>query len=485
MRRILLSLALVFATSAGSLAAPLDIAGRYGIGLETGFMKLVGGDVDHSNVDQHLGFSLRRGLSARWTLSLGLKYGFVRPGARPGEEAGFTFDSTQALYTVITEPHLAALYRLRPAGGFSPVLGLGIGAAIWSVRDERGQGSVGLFPDGRTPLTQDAEGNWEHLHGTNLSLILTLGAELFVGGSTAVEFGVRQHLLSGVDRDNIGWSYLQRDPRQADENNGLSEFYLGLTVLLGKSDRDGDGIPDHRDICPGLAEDFDGFEDADGCPDRDNDADGIPDLRDDCPDQPEDQDGFQDQDGCPEIDNDQDGIIDARDDCPDEPEDRDGFQDKDGCPDPDNDGDGVPDGDDDCPATPAGARVDERGCPVTSAVPELEDQLILEGVTFRSGSAELTPESLTVIQDVAASLIANPWVRIEVRGHTDSAGAADLNRDLGYRRALTVRETLIRMGVDPGRITAAGYGEDFPIASNETPEGRAANRRVELRRIDH
>ena len=65
-------------------------------------------------------------------------------------------------------------------------------------------------------------------------------------------------------------------------------------------DRDGDGIDDERDHCPGAAEDVDGFEDADGCPDPDNDLDGIDDIRDKCPNEPEDYDGVADDDGCPE-----------------------------------------------------------------------------------------------------------------------------------------------------------------------------------------
>lgn len=114
-------------------------------------------------------------------------------------------------------------------------------------------------------------------------------------------------------------------------------------------DIDGDGILNEQDQCPSESEDFDQFEDVDGCPDKDNDADGILDAEDKCPLKPEDIDKFKDGDGCPEPDNDNDGILDADDRCPLEPEDKDGFEDKDGCPDPDNDLDGVPDTNDLCP----------------------------------------------------------------------------------------------------------------------------------------
>ncbi|HEV8550541.1 MAG TPA: thrombospondin type 3 repeat-containing protein, partial [Polyangiaceae bacterium] len=163
-------------------------------------------------------------------------------------------------------------------------------------------------------------------------------------------------------------------------------------------DADHDGVEDDRDQCPELAEDLDGFEDADGCPDFDNDNDGVPDADDQCPKELEDPDGFQDEDGCPDPDDDadgipdasdacpreagvkdpdpklngcavhdrdRDGIVDARDRCPTRPEDKDGFEDDDGCPEPDNDRDGAPDAEDRCPNVAGPRRSDPAldGCP--------------------------------------------------------------------------------------------------------------------------
>ncbi len=85
---------------------------------------------------------------------------------------------------------------------------------------------------------------------------------------------------------------------------------------------------------------------------------------------------------------------------------------------------------------------------------------------------------------MADTLKQNTEVRVEVRGHTDSTGSAETNRDLSHRRAMAVRDVLIQLGVSRSRVTAVGYGEDYPIASNETHAGRTANRRVELHRID-
>lgn len=163
-------------------------------------------------------------------------------------------------------------------------------------------------------------------------------------------------------------------------------------------DADHDGVKDDIDQCPELAEDRDGVQDADGCPDlEDHDDDGVPDGDDDCKNDKEDQDGYEDADGCPELDNDDDGIPDAEDACPNhegearedtsltgcpdtdgdgridkidkcpgKAEDIDGFEDADGCPDPDNDGDEVPDADDACPNVAAGPTPGFRlGCPLT------------------------------------------------------------------------------------------------------------------------
>lgn len=138
------------------------------------------------------------------------------------------------------------------------------------------------------------------------------------------------------------------------------------------SDQDRDGIIDSGDLCPTQAEDVDGFQDGDGCPDADNDGDGFKDASDGCPMEPEDRDGFQDVDGCPEEednDRDKDRVPDTRDRCPDEAEDLDGFQDGDGCPELDNDGDTIPDKQDQCPTQPEDMDklADEDGCPETDA----------------------------------------------------------------------------------------------------------------------
>jgi outer membrane protein OmpA-like peptidoglycan-associated protein len=247
----------------------------------------------------------------------------------------------------------------------------------------------------------------------------------------------------------------------------------------GAGDRDGDGIPDDVDQCPGQPEDKDGFQDEDGCPDDDNDGDGITDKFDKCPNEPEDKDGFQDEDGCPDPDNDGDGIPDTADKCPNEPEDKDGFEDADGCPDPDNDKDGIPDTADKCPNEPG---VAPDGCPrkyklVTVTETKIE---LKQTVYFETRRAQIKRASFALLNDVAQALKDNPKIHLEIQGHTDSQGSDAVNFKLSQRRAEAVRLYLIKKGVTSDRMIAQGYGENVPIADNRTSDGRAQNRRVEF-----
>jgi OOP family OmpA-OmpF porin len=117
-------------------------------------------------------------------------------------------------------------------------------------------------------------------------------------------------------------------------------------------------------------------------------------------------------------------------------------------------------------------------------VEEIGETLILEGVTFFSGSAELSGASTQVLDEVVTSLLAYPNVEIEIQGHTDSQGASAYNNQLSQRRADAVRDYLVRAGIAAERITAKGYGERYPIATNQTEAGRAQNRRIEFHRKD-
>lgn len=286
-----------------------------------------------------------------------------------------------------------------------------------------------------------------------------------------------------------------------------AQITFGWQGHIVQPDRDKDGIIDKLDKCIDVAEDIDGFEDEDGCPDFDNDNDGIIDSRDSCPNQaatcsgcpildadgdgihddrdrcptePEDFDGFQDDDGCPDRDNDNDGIADADDKCPLIAEDMDGFEDNDGCPDLDNDGDGVLDALDKCPNVVGVA--ENSGCPKTEEIKR--GKLVLSGVAFESGKAILTPNSYTILDQVYESLAEWTNVKLEIQGHTDNQGSDQVNLRLSQERAETVMNYLIRKGISSSRLNAIGLGESAPIADNRTAAGRALNRRVELKRVD-
>jgi outer membrane protein OmpA-like peptidoglycan-associated protein len=253
-----------------------------------------------------------------------------------------------------------------------------------------------------------------------------------------------------------------------------------------RADKDGDGIPNDVDKCPSEPEDKDGFQDDDGCPDPDNDNDGIPDALDKCPNEAEDKDGFEDSDGCPDLDNDKDGVPDALDKCPNETEDKDGFEDNDGCPDPDNDKDGIPDTIDKCPNEPETVNKykDEDGCPDEVPAEVKKFTGVIDGINFKTGSAEILPGSFAILDRALKVLQDYPDVNLEISGHTDNKGRSSYNLTLSQHRADSVKLYFVSRGIASSRLMSIGYGKDRPIADNATSTGRATNRRTEFRLIN-
>ncbi|SDG79395.1 OmpA family protein [Winogradskyella thalassocola] len=267
---------------------------------------------------------------------------------------------------------------------------------------------------------------------------------------------------------------------------------VGLTFKFGGTDTDGDGIYDQDDACPEEA----GLEIFNGCPDSDND--GIQDSKDDCPNTAglaefngcpdSDGDGVMDKDdkcpdvaglktlaGCPDADG--DGVSDADDNCPNEA----GPAANSGCPWPDTDGDGVLDKDDKCPNEVG--TVANNGCPEIKPTEEVMDTLneYSRSILFNSGKATFQKQTDKVLQSMVAIFKDYPKANFSLEGHTDSDGSKSMNQALSERRANAVRDYLIANGISADRLTAAGFGESNPIASNSTSAGKKENRRVEVK----
>jgi OmpA-OmpF porin, OOP family len=254
--------------------------------------------------------------------------------------------------------------------------------------------------------------------------------------------------------------------------------------LAREGDRDGDGIADSLDQCPTVRENYNGFEDLDGCPDDpDTDKDGVPDSRDACMLEPEDKDGYLDADGCPDPDNDADGIPDAADKCPNDAEDPDGFEDEDGCPDDDNDGDTVADIYDECPNTPGQPSGARPGCPSLIVVTAKEIR-ITQQIQFDFNKSTIKPVSFPILDAVKDVLAANPKIALQVQGHTDNVGQAAYNAKLSQQRADAVRAYLVSHGIDASRLVSKGFGMTQPLVPNNSEGNRALNRRVQFIRTE-
>lgn len=217
-------------------------------------------------------------------------------------------------------------------------------------------------------------------------------------------------------------------------------------------DQDGDGVLEPDDTCSYVLEDFDGFQDHDGCPEPDNDLDGIADDLDPCPLDAEDPDGFEDEDGCPDLDNDADGVLDDVDECPAEPETLNSFEDDDGCPD----------------FSPQLLTVDG-------------DRLVLNRkLDFAPGMNVLLSTAHPTLREVSEIVMLSNDTRLRIVGHTDNRGQAATLKRISEERAVGVRDFLLTQGVPADRMEVEGMGGESPVSTNRTPVGREANNRIDL-----
>jgi len=267
---------------------------------------------------------------------------------------------------------------------------------------------------------------------------------------------------------------------------------LGLVIKFGGTDSDSDGVYDKYDACPEVA----GLVEFNGCPDAD--GDGVKDSDDACPNDA----GLAAMNGCP--DSDGDDVADKDDMCPNSKgtkankgcpdSDGDGVLDKDdkcssvagpvanaGCPWPDTDGDGVLDKDDKCP-TVAGV-ASEGGCEEKVITIEAADAISLtaKAILFNTGRSSFKSGVTKQLDAIASIMNKNPKATFVIGGHADSSGSESINFKISNKRAISVREYLVKKGVDASRLSVKGFGEAFPTDSNKTRAGKAKNRRVEIK----
>lgn len=296
--------------------------------------------------------------------------------------------------------------------------------------------------------------------------------------------GLTFNMGNSIDTDQDGVS--DKKDKCPDTPTGVLVDKLGCPL-----DKDADGVADYLDNCPDIA----GSKMLNGCPDKDND--GVEDSKDQCPDQagtvilngcPDaDMDGVADNDdqcantkigtkvdskGCP-MDSDNDGVTDDMDRCPNVA----GVMALRGCP--DADADGIADLDDKCPN--AKGTQENNGCPEITKADIVKITYIGSKIFFENNSDKLKVASLSQLDALNTILNKYQGAKLTIEGHTDSVGADDFNMTLSQKRSNSVKMYLMEKGIEEARLTAIGFGETKPVASNTSALGKAKNRRVELK----
>jgi outer membrane protein OmpA-like peptidoglycan-associated protein len=290
----------------------------------------------------------------------------------------------------------------------------------------------------------------------------------------------------------------------SEDNDNYNKINFGLTLYLGDRskpmqpeapvrveplDSDGDGLTDEDEINIYKTDPFNRDTDGDGLSDgdevliyktdplnRDTDGDGLSDGDEVLVYKTDPLNPDTDGDGC----SDGDEVLIHKTDPLNPDTDGDGLTDCDEINiyrtnplNPDTDGDGVPDG----------QEVRDGTDPLVADVLRIEESgnIVLEGITFETNSAQIRPESEQILTMAYNTLRTNPQLRVEIQGHTDNVGAAAPNQRLSEARANSVRDYFIQRGIAADRMTARGYGLTVPLVPNDTPENRAKNRRIQFK----
>ena len=277
---------------------------------------------------------------------------------------------------------------------------------------------------------------------TTIAYSIEVGVKYLVSDKLSINFSVNPYIPQSDYLDDVAAAY---------SDDAFSSVMIGLSYSpFFDNDPDEDGIKGSDDLCAEEPEDFDGFQDADGCADPDNDGDGIMDVNDKCPNEVEDLDSFEDTDGCPDLDNDGDGILDVNDKCPENAEDIDGIEDADGCPE-------------------------------AEEIIGEQKFTIMGDEVFSSNSAMIKIEGKKVLDEVIKQIQKVPDTRWRIEGHMDSNGSKRYLRNLSLERAKAVLEYFSYFGgLKRENFQVFGMGDNFPIGDNGTEEGRKQNRRIEI-----
>lgn len=344
-----------------------------------------------------------------------------------------------------------------------------------------------------------------------------------IPGGVGLQFALNNHVSFEVSG---GFNYTLNDELNAvvaDKKDAYWNFLIGLTATgeSGDADPDGDGLTNREEkqlgTNPRAADtDGDGLSDGDEVKKdstnplkADSDGDGLSDGDEILKYHTDPMKADTDGDGL----NDGDEILTYKTDPLKADTDGDGSSDGDEIlkdkTDPlrvDTDGDGLNDGDEvtkyktdptkadtDGGSVSDGAEVVRGSDPLNPAddVPPKKEELkvevgkaiVLEGIVFATGKADITTESETNLEKAYNTLEQNPEIGVEIRGYTDNTGKKAVNMKLSQSRAESVKAWLVKKGIAADRITAKGYGPDNPIADNKTKEGRAQNRRIEFFRV--
>ena len=296
---------------------------------------------------------------------------------------------------------------------------------------------------------------------------LGIQAELFSGAYLLLQSQYRRSVPQTINHHffySIGFSGAISGPKRKLRLVRI-DYSKPVTPPLVYTDRDHDGILDTADACPDIA----GMAMFAGCPDRDND--GIQDKEDSCPDVP----GLKRYAGCPIPDTDNDGIYDEEDSCVQVY----GIAKYKGCPMPDRDTDGIEDNQDQCPDL-SGTK-ENNGCPQIQKEVEEKISFAAKKILFITGSYKLSSKSFIHLAEIIDILKQDTLIQVNIEGHTDTVGSAEKNLLLSRQRARAVMNYFISKGISGTRLSSSGYGQEIPVETNNTKEGRRLNRRVEMK----